>query len=93
MSGRLILNLDGDVLKNKGELHNTIAWQLHLPDHYGHNLDALWDVLSTWSSPLQIEVTKMTQLQMHLEDYAEALLQTLQDAAEENAMISLHIEA
>lgn len=87
----LVLNLDGTVLKSKEELHNTIAWQLSLPDYYGHNLDALWDVLSTWSKPLQIEVSNIVLLQKHLGEYEEALLQVLNDVVAENDAITLNI--
>jgi ribonuclease inhibitor len=37
--GRMVHSLD--------ELYDEIARLLPLPDHFGRNLDALWDVLST----------------------------------------------
>ena len=89
MSDGLILNLDGNVIESREELHNTIAWQLSLPDYYGHNLDALWDILSTWSKTLRIEVTHAAQLQQHLGDYADALLQLLREAVEDNNTITI----
>ena len=88
---KLVLNLDGKVITNREELHNTIAWQLHLPDYYGRNLDALWDVLSTWSELLHIEVIHTAQLQQHLGDYADALLQLLQETVDENQAVTLKI--
>ena len=91
MSDIAVLNLDGSVLKNKEELNNTVFYQLALPDYYGRNLDALWDVLSTWSAPLCIEVTHTELLKRHLADYADALLELLHDAAAENNTITLII--
>lgn len=91
MSNIAVLNLDGSVLKNKEELHNTVFYQLALPDYYGRNLDALWDVLSTWSAPLRIEVTHTERLKIYLADYADALLELLHDAAAENSTITLII--
>jgi ribonuclease inhibitor len=91
MDNILTLNLDGTVLKSKEELHSTISWQLALPDYYGRNLDALWDVLSTWSAPLRIEVTHTDLLKLHLADYVDALLELLHDAAAENRTITLNI--
>ncbi|MBQ5368892.1 MAG: barstar family protein [Peptococcaceae bacterium] len=91
MDNILTLNLDGAVLKSKEELHSTISWQLALPDYYGRNLDALWDVLSTWSAPLRIEVTHTDLLKLHLADYVDALLELLHDAAAENSTITLII--
>ena len=84
MDNIITLNLDGNVLKSKEELHSTISWQLELPDYYGHNLDALWDMLSTWSKPLSIEVTHAEQFIANLGDYADALFGLLHDAADEN---------
>ncbi|MBQ2020934.1 MAG: barstar family protein [Peptococcaceae bacterium] len=91
MDNILTLNLDGAVLKSKEELHSTISWQLALPDYYGRNLDALWDVLSTWSAPLRIEVTHTDLLKLYLADYVDALLELLHDAAAENSTITLII--
>ena len=91
MCDMIILNLDGSVLKSKEELHNTIFYQLALPDYYGRNLDALWDVLSTWSAPLRIEVTHTELLKKHLAGYADSLLELLYDARRENDMIILNI--
>lgn len=91
MNDKLVLNLDGSILKSKEELHSTIQWQLQLPEYYGRNLDALWDVLSTWSKPLSIEVTNTAQLKVNLGDYADALLDLLRDAEAENKKITCNI--
>ena len=91
MGDMIILNLDGSLLKSKEELHNTIFYQLALPDYYGRNLDALWDVLSTWSAPLCIEVTHTELLKRHLADYADSLLELLHDVQRENNVITLNI--
>ena len=91
MNDTIILNLDGTVLESKEELHNTVFYQLALPDYYGRNLDALWDVLSTWSAPLCIEVTHTELLKRHLTGYADALLELLHDAQRENDVITLNI--
>lgn len=91
MGDMIVLNLDGAVLTSRTELHNTIAWQLKLPDYYGHNLDALWDVLSTWNKPLRIELTNLALLQNCLGDYADALLQLLNDVIQENTAVTLRI--
>ena len=91
MDNILTLNLDGTVLKSKEELHSTISWQLQLPDYYGCNLDAFWDVLSAWNKPLIIKVTNTAQLYDYLGDYAQSLLELLRDAAAENRTITLNI--
>ncbi len=89
MTDTLILNIDGALIGNRDELHNTIAWQLQFPDYYGRNLDALWDLLSAWSTPLTIELTNAEVLLQHLGDHGESVLQLFQEAAEENDRITI----
>ena len=91
MGDTAVLNLDGTVLTSKEELHNTIFYQLALPDYYGRNLDALWDVLSAWSQPLQIVVEHSADLERQLGGYGEMVLQLFQEAEEENNAISVDI--
>ena len=39
--------LDGKTIRSLDDLYDTLSIQLSLPTHFGRNLDALWDVLST----------------------------------------------
>ena len=39
--------LDGTTIRSLDDLYGQLASQLSLPEHFGRNLDALWDVLST----------------------------------------------
>ena len=39
--------LDGKTVRSLDDLYDQLAIRLSLPEHFGHNLDALWDVLST----------------------------------------------
>lgn len=41
------INLDGKTVKSLNDLYENISKQISLPEHFGRNLDALWDVLST----------------------------------------------
>lgn len=83
------LLLDGRALSDRQHLHETIASQLQLPDYYGENLDALWDILSSWNEPLTIIIHNPTRFVEQLGGYGESVLQLLQDAEEENSMISV----
>ena len=87
------LRLNGEVLTNRQQLHAAIAQQLHLPDYYGENLDALWDVLSSWNEPLQIVIENSSCMISSLGSYGEAILQLLQEAQEENGMIGVEYKA
>jgi ribonuclease inhibitor len=51
----MIAEIDGSKIRSEADFHNSIAETLRLPCHYGKNLDALWDVLSTGvERPLRI---------------------------------------
>jgi ribonuclease inhibitor len=39
--------LNGRVIRSLDDLYDRLASRLALPVHFGRNLDALWDVLST----------------------------------------------
>ena len=86
------LRLDGASLQNRQQLHQEIAKQLCFPRYYGENLDALWDMLSSWNTPLTITVVNTQRLLQQMGDYGEALLQVLQEAAEENPIIQMTID-
>ena len=39
--------LNGNTIHSLADIYDQISAQLSLPEHFGRNLDALWDVLST----------------------------------------------
>jgi ribonuclease inhibitor len=41
------IRLAGRSIRSLGEFYGEIAKKLRLPEHFGRNLDALWDVLTT----------------------------------------------
>ncbi len=51
---KVILNFDGK--KTKEQIHSHIAQAMALPDHYGHNADALYDCLTEISEPTCIGI-------------------------------------
>ena len=48
--------LRGDTVRTVGEFYDHLGNQLALPRHFGRNLDALYDVLST-DIPGPVEIT------------------------------------
>ncbi|MDM5297425.1 barstar family protein [Bacillus pumilus] len=75
--------LDGAACRSQEELHDQLKEVLHLPDHYGKNLDALWDCL-TGEMPLPIELSwvDFETSKAHLGDYAVSLQQLFREAEE-----------
>ena len=87
------VTLSGNKMTSREVLHTYLAKKLAFPSYYGKNLDALHDCLTERSSLLHITVTYAERLKEHLGDYGETLLQVLQDAAEENELLTVSVYA
>ncbi len=84
------LNL-ADVCDRAG-LHWLLQKQLELPDYYGQNLDALWDLLSEIRDETCLELQGAEVLRERLGNYADKFLITLRQAAEANAYLTIREE-
>ena len=71
--------LDFENISSKSSLHQYLKEQLALPEYYGNNLDALHDVLAEKREPVSICICHFDSLKQVLGEYAEVLLQVLQD--------------
>lgn len=83
--------LDGKHMKNKKLVHLYIKFQLESNEYIGNNLDALWDVLITYSQPLKIGLINKEMLIENLGDYGESIIELFEDAEEENENIEFEI--
>lgn len=72
--------LDSRNMKTIKETHHYLKHKLDLPSYYGGNLDALWDLLSTKSEPLQINLLNRAHLNINLGEYGDKLIQVFRDA-------------
>lgn len=77
--------IDSAEATSLSDVHKIFREALSFPDYYGNNLDALYDMLSTWQTPLTIEVRTAP------DKCFLRLLRVLKDAAGENSRISLVI--
>lgn len=80
--------LDGAEINSRAEAHDRLKQAFGFPDHYGANLDALWDLLSTYQDVV-ICVNNCQQLCTKLGGYGNALLDLLGEASAENERIRL----
>lgn len=78
------VTLDGQKMLNRRAVHDQLAEQLRLPDYYGRNLDALYDLLTERTAPLRLVVLHRDVLVSWLGDYGRALCRTLEDADRAN---------
>ena len=61
-----------------------LAKELNLPDYYGRNLDALYDLLMEVSAETQITLVDPAAVVNFLGKYGQTLLSTIQEAVENN---------
>ncbi len=86
------IQLNGSKMVDKETAHVYLKRKLSLPDYYGNNLDALWDLLSTDASPKKITIKKPEMIIVNLGKYGESLINTFREAAEENECLEVIIE-
>lgn len=82
--------IDGTNMLTRAQAHQHIAQAFELPVPYGSNLDALWDVASTFDADMTL-VNPGAMLNA-LQGYGCKLLATLYEAAEKNPNFQFHIE-
>lgn len=84
-----MVHLEGKAMTDRAAAHSHLARMLRLPEHYGRNLDALYDLLLEIGTPTQIVLHDPAAAAENLGRYGEALLSTLQEAAEENPNLTI----
>lgn len=91
-SGSVTLN--GKVIKNREQLHDSFAKQLNFSKHYARNSDSLYEVLSSdYSGESIIKIKSVNLLRAKLgNDYIDSMIQSIMDASEENTRIILVLE-
>ena len=74
------ITLNGNEIKTIQSLHHELKIKLELPDYYGGNLDALWDLLTGWIDlPTTIYWENYSESKKYLGEYAERTVELLQD--------------
>lgn len=76
----MTVTLDGRYMTTRDNAHDHLARQLHLPDWYGRNLDALYDLLTAGTGVEAITLTYADELAA-LGAYGRRLCRVLEDAA------------
>ena len=87
----MLVVIDGSKIADKATLHAFLKEQCKFPEYYGNNLDALYDVLTDRSEPLEIRLEYAAELKEILCGYGEAFIETLEDAAASNKNITVEI--
>lgn len=87
--------LNGQVMIDPITTHQYIKERFNFPEYYGHNLDALYDLLSTYNdeSTLNIVLIKTNYLLTLQPEYGQKLIETLLDAQNTNYKIKVFISS
>lgn len=85
----MAIHLDGRAMTDRAAAHSHLAERLDLPTYYGRNLDALYDVLTELGTETEIILNDPAAVVELMGKYGEALLSTMQEAAEENPKLTV----
>jgi ribonuclease inhibitor len=80
----VIYRIDIRDVRTRDELHSKVAEVLPLPEYYGRNLDALFDVLTESSEERVIEFITEPSVEEALGKYYRALTAMCRAAEEDN---------
>ena len=84
--------LNGKRMVTKEKAHAYLKRKFDLPDYYGKNLDALWDLLSVWDKELEIVILNKADIIENLEGYGNSLLKLFDELDEANRNIKVKYE-
>ena len=82
-----VFYIDLSDVTTKEQFHATLAKELPLPEHYGNNLDALYDVLTEDAHDLNIIFYNTSAMEKEIPDYLDKLKKLSRRAqAEEDSL-------
>ena len=87
----MVVELNGLEMTDRQRTHDYLAEQLQFPDYYGKNLDALYDLLTERKELLEVRFFHSQEMKEQLGAYGSALLQTMQEAENDNLSFILTI--
>ena len=84
-----VFYIDLRSIATKEELHGLLAKELPLPDYYGRNLDALYDILTECGEGWNIIFYNAASADCRLSDYIGKLRKMAQRAAKETDRLKI----
>ena len=83
-----IVILDAKKMLEKEKMHEYLAKKFDLPEHYGRNLDALFDCLCEINESTLIKLKNENALD---DGTKESLIQLFRDVCSENEMVKFEL--
>ena len=84
--------IDLDNVTTKMQFHEKIRATIPCPDYYGGNLDALYDVLTEISGPVEIVFLNFREFTHQLPGFGEVVEHLCADAQAENPELLIVLE-
>lgn len=78
------LIIDGKFMQSKEAMYTHLTRVFSLPNYFGNNLDALWDVLNENVEPTQIHFIHTNLTREYLGAYGENLIKMFKQLEVEN---------
>ena len=88
----MLFTIDLSEVKNKEELHDVLQEALPLPEYYGRNLDALYDVLTCIAEPVEIRLLNTEAAEAPDRGYIQSFLEVCKDVHEDNPLVTFSFE-
>ena len=85
------ITIDCTPIETPAVLHQLLAEQLHFPDYYGHNLDALYDCLTELEENIQLTLVNYQALEYRLGDFSGKLLYVFHYAMQDNPDLKISL--
>ncbi|GGH52246.1 putative ribonuclease inhibitor YrdF [Paenibacillus silvae] len=87
-----IIEIDGRQLHSREALHQFLQEKLQLGEHYGRNLDALWDALTgEVQMPLTIHWSFLDSTREMIGEYADQIIEVMREAQQEMPDFTLEL--
>lgn len=87
------VELDGTRMNTVRGTHLYLKEKLNLSEHYGENLDALWDELSSRKYPISIKIVNLDEMVKQLGAYSEKLIEVLTEVGMYNKGLIIDFKA
>lgn len=86
-----VFYIDLSGIESKEEFHKVLERELLLPEYYGGNLDALYDVLTDVSDEWNIIFYNSTDFKLGMEKYFSSFEKLCRNVTKENECVRIRI--
>lgn len=85
-----ILIIDGHAMTSKNAMYTHLGRVFQFPEHFGNNLDALWDILTEETEPTVIYFKEVAKLIEQMDGYGEKVIQVFQNLEQMTDNYTVH---